>query len=114
MLYYFYSISMLNLLDPVRNIGCSERALGLDVGKKYLFKCDSSCGGSVYGCPKDNGWVTSDSSICSAAKMLAIPFDSPFTLVTAGLQSSYASCTMNGHTSTSWGSYDGSYRIEAG
>ena len=55
MLYYFYSISMLNLLDPARNIGCSERALGLDVGKKYLFKCDSSCGGSVYGCPKDNG-----------------------------------------------------------
>ena len=105
---------MLNLLDPVRNIGCSERALGLDVDKKYIFKCDSSCDGSVYGCPKDNRWVTSDSSICSTAKMLAIPIHSPFTLVTAGLKSSYASCTMNGHPSISWGSDDGGYRIEAG
>ena len=109
---YFCSISALNLLGRVRSIGCSERASGLDNGKTYLFKCDSKCGSSVYGCPKNNGWVTSDSSICSAARMLAIPLHSSFTLVRSGRQNSYASCTMNGHRSHKWGSYGGSYRIE--
>ena len=78
------------------------------------MKCDSSCYGSVYGCPKNNGRVTSDSSICSVAEMLAIPFSSPFTLIMGGQQSSYPSCTMNGYTSTSWGSWGKSFRIEAG
>ena len=111
---YFCSISALNLLGRVRSIGCSERASGLDNGKTYLFKCDSSCGSSVYGCPKNNGWVTSDSSICTAARMLAIPLHSPFTLVRSGRKNSYASCTMNGKRSRKYGSYGGSYRIEAG
>ena len=96
----------------LRNIDCSETASGLDSGKSYSLKCDSSCGGSVYGCPKNDGWVSSDSSICLAAKMLAIRSGSPFTLVRAGQQSSYESCTMNGHTSYSYGSWAGSYRIE--
>ena len=78
------------------------------------MKCDSSCYGSVYGCPKNNGRVTSDSSICLVAEMLAIPFGSPFTLIMGGQQSSYPSCTMNGYTSTSWGSWGKSFRIEAG
>ena len=98
----------------LRNIDCSETASGLDSGKSYFLKCDSSCGGSVYGCPKNDGWVTSDSSICLVVKMLAIPFGSPFTLVMGGQQGSYPSCTMNEYTSNSWGSWEKSYRIEAG
>ena len=104
----------IELSGGVKNIGCSERASGLDTGRKYLFKCNSKCGSSIWGCPKNNGWVTSDSSICTAARMLAIPLHSPFTLVRSGRQNSYASCTMNGHRSRKYGSYGGSYRIEAG
>ena len=111
---YFYSLSALNLLGRVRNIGCSESASRLDNGKTYLFKCDSWCSSNVWGCPRNNGWITSDSSICSTARMLAIPLHSTFTLVRSGRQSSYASCTMNGHRSHKYGSYGGSYRIEAG
>ena len=109
----FFFFFLLKSLDLIRNIDCSEVAHGFDAGKSYSLKCDSSCGGSVYGCPKNNGWVTADSSICAAAKMLAIPVGSPFTLVKAGEQSSYSSCRMNGYTSNAWQTYDGSYRIEA-
>ena len=93
---------------------CSETASGFDIGKSYFFKCDHSCDGSVYGCPKNDGWVSSDSSICLVAKMLAIPVGSPFTLVMDGQQDNYPSCTMNEYTSNSWGSWEKSYRIEAG
>ena len=98
----------------VKTIGCSGTASEFDIGKSYSMKCDSSCYGSVYGCPKNNGRVTSDSSICLVAEMLAIPFGSPFTLIMGGQQSSYPSCTMNGYTSSSWGSWGKSFRIEAG
>ena len=109
---FLLSFSMLNLLDVVTNIGCSGTASEFDDGESYSVKCTFSCGGSVYGCPKNNGWVSSDSSICLAAKMLAIRSGSPFTLVRAGQQDSYESCTMNGYTSNSYGSWAGSYRIE--
>ena len=109
----FHSFSILISLDVLRNMDCSETAHGFDAGKSYSLKCDSSCAGSVYGCPKNNGWVTADSSICAAAQMLAIPLGSQFTLVKAGEQSSYSSCTMNGYTSNAWQTYDESYRIEA-
>ena len=98
----------------MENVDCSETASGFDVGKNYLLKCDHSCDGSVYGCPKNDGWVSSDSSICMVAKMLAIPFGSPFTLVMGGQQSAFPSCTMKEYTSNSWGSWEKSYRIEAG
>ena len=109
----FHSFSILISLDVLRNMDCSETAHGFDAGKSYSLKCDSSCAGSVYGCPKNNGWVTADSSICAAAQMLAIPLGLQFTLFKAGEKSSYSSCTMNGYTSNAWPTYDGSYRIES-
>ena len=110
----FHSFSILITLDLLRNMDCSETASGFDVGKSYFFKCDRSCDGSVYGCPKNDGWVSSDSSICLVAKMLSIPSGSPFTLVMDGPQDSYPACTMNEYTSNSWGSWEKSYRIESG
>ena len=97
----------------VKHISCSGNAGGADfeVDEKYLVTCDEPCGGSVWGCPRNNGLVTSDSSICLSAKMLGFPAGSPFTLVRAAGQSSYSSCTMNGITSRSYGSYSGSFRI---
>ena len=105
---------LMNENVDVKRISCSENAGGadLEVGKKYSMTCDEPCGGSVWGCPRNNGWVTGDSSICSVAKMLDVPVGSPFTLVRAAGQTSYSSCTMNGITSNSYGSYSGSFRID--
>ena len=105
---------LMNENVDVKRISCSENAGGadLEVGKKYSMTCDELCGGSVWGCPRNNGWVTGDSSICSVAKMLAVPLGSPFTLVKVTGQTSYSSCTMNGITSNSYGSYPGSFRID--
>ena len=105
---------LMNENVDVKRISCSGNAAGDDfeVDKIYSVTCDEPCGGSVWGCPKNNGWVTGDSSICSVAKMLAIPIGSTFTLVRAAGQTSYSSCTMNGITSNSYGSYPGSFRID--
>ena len=97
----------------VKRISCSGNAGGADfeVDKIYSVTCDEPCGGSVWGCPRNNGWVTGDSSICSVAKMLAVPVGFPVNLVRAAGHTSYSSCTMNGITSNSYGSYPGSFRI---
>ena len=98
----------------VKRISCSGNAAGDDfeVDKIYSVTCDEPCGGSVWGCPRNNSWVTGDSSICSVANMLAVPVGSPFTLVRAAGQTNYSSCTLNGITSNSYGSYSGSFRID--
>ena len=98
----------------MKTISCSDSAVGADfeVGETYYVRCDeSSCGGSVWGCPRNNGWVTADSKICKVATMLSIPVGSLFTLVRAAGQTSYQPCTMNGITTGSYGNFGGSFRI---
>ena len=97
----------------VRNISC-ETASVFDLNKRYSVKCvdDSSFTGAVYGCPKNNGSLTSDSPICLAAKMMAIPLESPFTLVGDGVKNTFSNCTMNEYTSNPWTTSLDSYRIE--
>ena len=96
----------------VRNITC-EGASEFDLNKRYSVKCDdSSCSGAVFGCPRNTGWLTIDSPICTAAKMMAIPLGSPFTLIRDGVKNNFSNCTMNEYTSNSWKPAMESYRIE--
>ena len=108
----FNSFSWISIV--AQSISCSGNAHGNDfeVDMSYTLRCDESCSGKVWGCPSNNGWVTSDSKICVVSRMLSIPVGSPFTLVRGAGQTSYTSCTMNGITTSSHGSYSGSFRIE--
>ena len=95
----------------------SNQYWAFESGKSYFVRCEESCnfaGKSIWGCPSRNGWVTYDSPICMAARMLNIPINKPFYMHRSGGQNSYQSCTMNGITSKSYGSYDGSFQIHQG
>ena len=108
----FDSFSWISI--AVKSLSCGQTAQGSDfkVGKTYTVQCESvDCGGSVWGCPKWNGFTTSDSVVCRVAKMLGISAGTPFTLRRTGRQSSYSSCTMNGITTRSYGAWGGSFQL---
>ena len=56
--------------------------------------------------------VTHDSTICTVAKMLAIPLGIEFAMVMMGAQESFSSCTLNGYTSEEAEGLYLVYRIE--
>ena len=56
--------------------------------------------------------VTHDSTICTVAKMLAIPLGIEFTMVMTGAQDSFSACTLNGYTSEAAEGWNFTYRIE--
>ena len=89
-------------------------SMGFQAGETHTVVCTEPCGGAVWGCPQNSGWLTHDSTICRAAEMLTIPLGTPFQVVMTGSQTSYPSCTMNGITSSTWGNWHISYRIDLG
>ena len=98
-----------------RLIGClsAEEHNDFEKDKSYLLKCDDHCSDrNVWGCPRSNGVVTHDSTICTVAKMLAIPLGIEFTMVMTGAQDSFSSCHLNGFTSEAVEGWNFTYRIE--
>ncbi|GAB5361033.1 hypothetical protein AAMO2058_000679800 [Amorphochlora amoebiformis] len=71
------------------------------------------CTSAVWGCPLDGGSIHNDSSICTAARMLAIADGQPFTLHYTGSVGPVSSCTANDVTSLPFPlGWEHSFRIE--
>ena len=88
--------------------------MGWNSGETHIVSCDAACTRGVWGCPSDNQWMTYDSSICTAAQALDIPYNIPFTVVVGPGQSSYTSCTVGGLTTNSYGNDGTSQQIKWG
>lgn len=95
-------------------LSCSQNAQTLrgDVGTSFKVTCPPGCGAStVWG----SGIYSDDSSICSAAihAGVAVPeAGGEFTVTIAPGQSSYASSSQNGVTTSSWGSWGRSFTVQ--
>lgn len=103
------------VIDVDYRLNCNDSpyALELSEGNSSVVSCSTNCAaaGAAYSSVWGTDIYTSDSSICRAAIHAGIPWSEPFIIDVVDGQSSYTGSTRNGVLTSSYGSWDTSFRV---